>query len=225
MTLFSVAMAFLESAIVIYLRELYYPQGFGFPLAALPGKIALTEFLREAATLVMLLAAGYLAGRQADRWFAWSVYGFAIWDIFYYAYLKILLDWPETWLTWDILFLIPVIWTGPVIAPILVSLTMILLSGVVLYFSHRYGNTVNSKPAFICLISGSVLIFLAFIWDFCAFLNCQTSPITSLHDGIAADVLRNYVPRSFNWALFLTGETCIATGIVLLILKNLKHKT
>jgi len=130
-TFFAIAMAFVESAVVVYLRELYYPEGFNFPLVLLPGRIALTEFLREIATLIMLLGIGFLAGRNFRQRFAWFIYSFAIWDIFYYVFLKLILDWPSSWLTWDILFLIPVIWTGPVLAPVLVSLTMIILSSII----------------------------------------------------------------------------------------------
>ena len=31
-TIFAIAMAYVESAIVIYLRILFYPEGFGFPI-------------------------------------------------------------------------------------------------------------------------------------------------------------------------------------------------
>ena len=224
LTLFSMAMAFLESAVVVYLREIYYPQGFSFPLAVLPLKIALTEILRELATLIMLLAAGYLAGRQKDRWFAWFIYSFAVWDIFYYLYLKILLNWPDSWFTWDVLFLIPVIWTGPVIAPILVSLTMILLSGIILYFSDRQGRMVNSCAGSTFLIAGSVLIFLSFVWDFSTFLSIHYSPGAFLHPEISSQILRQYIPHFFNWWLFWAGEATIMTGIVLFIIKNQKIK-
>jgi len=225
LTLFSMAMAFLESAVVIYLRELYYPQGFCFPLVTLPGKIALTELLREMATIVMLLAAGYLAGRQTDRWFAWFIYSFAVWDIFYYAYLKILLNWPDSWLTWDILFLIPVIWTSPVIAPVLVSLTMFLLSGVILYYSYKYGKIMDSRSALICLIAGSFLIFLSFIWDFSTFMGWYFSPGALMQSGISSGIFRQYIPQYFNWWLFWAGEMTILAGIALLILKNRKSRT
>lgn len=224
MTLFSMAMAFLESAVVIYLRELYYPQGFCFPLVTLPAKIALTEFLREMATLIMLLAAGYIAGRQTDRWVAWSIYSFAVWDIFYYVYLKILLNWPDSWLTWDILFLIPVIWTGPVIAPVLVSFTMILLSGLILYYSDKHGKLVNSNPALILLIAGSVLVFLSFIWDFSSFVIRHYSTGAFQHPEIYSQAVRQYIPIYFKWGLFWAGEGTIITGIVLLFVKNQKIK-
>ena len=106
-TILSIAMGFLECAVVIYMREILYPGGFEFPLAAIEGDLALTEILREAATMVMLLAIGLMAGRNRSERFAWFLYSFAVWDIFYYVFLKILIGWPSSLLTWDILFLIP----------------------------------------------------------------------------------------------------------------------
>jgi hypothetical protein len=73
-TFLAVSMAFVESAVVIYLRELYYPAGFDFPVVSMPGKIAMTEILREIATLIMLLAMGFLAGKNAPQRFAWFIY-------------------------------------------------------------------------------------------------------------------------------------------------------
>jgi hypothetical protein len=61
-SLFSIAMGMLESAVVVYLRELYYPEGFAFPLKMMSSTLILTEILREAATLIMLIAIGVLAG-------------------------------------------------------------------------------------------------------------------------------------------------------------------
>src|SRR4029450_9032556 len=84
-TAYAVAMAYLESAIVVYLRRLYYPQGlsfplsiadieglrhlmarqpvFDFPLAIIDTPTLLLELGREAATMVMLAAVGIAAGR------------------------------------------------------------------------------------------------------------------------------------------------------------------
>ena len=135
-TFLAVSMAFVESAVVIYLRELYYPAGFDFPMVSMPGRIALTEILREIATLIMLLAMGFLAGKNARQRFAWFIYSFAVWDLFYYVFLKLVLNWPSSWFTWDILFLVPVVWTGPVLAPVLVSLTMIILAFTILYIDR-----------------------------------------------------------------------------------------
>src|SRR4030095_13106258 len=127
--LFSTAMGFLEAAVVIYLRKLYYPGGFDFPLVVIPRDVAVVELFREGATLIMLLAVGFLTGKTTAQRFCYFLFCFATWDIFYYVFLKVFLGWPESLLTWDILFLLPVPWVGPVLAPCLSSLTMILLMG------------------------------------------------------------------------------------------------
>ncbi|CAN5476760.1 hypothetical protein BH10BAC1_BH10BAC1_14060 [soil metagenome] len=121
LTVFSIAMGFLETSIVVYLRKLYYPAGFEFPLVPVPIDIATTEFWREVATIIMLIGAGVMAGKNATQRFVFFLYSFAIWDIFYYVFLKLLRNWPESLFTWDILFLIPVPCVGPVIAPCIVS--------------------------------------------------------------------------------------------------------
>ena len=79
------------------------------------------EIGREAATLIMLLGVAMLAG--ADRWERFLAFclSFGVWDIFYYAWLWIFVRWPASLFTWDLLFLIPVPWIGPVLAPVLVS--------------------------------------------------------------------------------------------------------
>ena len=66
LTIYAVTMAYVESAVVVYLRAIYYPQGFDFPLALMPPGMMAIEIGREAATLIMLLAVAMLAG--ADRW-------------------------------------------------------------------------------------------------------------------------------------------------------------
>ncbi|PIV62402.1 MAG: hypothetical protein COS14_02175, partial [Bacteroidetes bacterium CG02_land_8_20_14_3_00_31_25] len=134
LTLFSIAMGLLESAVVIYLRELYYPDGFVFPLQIVSRTVAITEFFRELATLIMLMAVGYLTGKNLNQRFACFIYSFAIWDIFYYVFLYFIIGWPSSFLTWDVLFLLPTMWTGPVIAPIITSLNMILLALLILFF-------------------------------------------------------------------------------------------
>ena len=117
-TVFAIAMGFLETAVVVYLRVLLYPGGFSFPLAIMPHSLAIIEIYREAATLVMLIGIGYLSGKNGTTRFAFFLYAFAVWDLFYYVFLKIFIHWPESWMTWDILFLIPTNWVGPVVAPI-----------------------------------------------------------------------------------------------------------
>src|SRR5262245_57041808 len=120
-------MGFLEAAVVIYLRALYYPNGFAFPLVPIAPALAGVEVWREAATVVMLLAVGWLAGKNAAQRLAFFAYGFAVWDVIYYGALYATTGWPESLFTWDVLFLIPVPWVGPVGSAVLVACLMIVL--------------------------------------------------------------------------------------------------
>lgn len=216
-TLFAIAMAFLETAVVIYLRALMYPEGFAFPLEPIPPELALTEVLREAATLIMLAIIGCIAGKYFTERFAWFIYTFAVWDIFYYVFLKLMIGWPESLLTWDILFLIPTIWTGPVIAPVLVSLQMISLALVILYFSGM-GNIVKIKPLeWAGLIAGSIILILGFIWDYSVFMLKHFSfiEIIIFPDMKALfETSVKYIPDRFNWLLFLCGSGLIVLVII-----------
>ncbi len=214
-TIFSIAMGFLETSVVVYLRALLYPHGFVFPLAPIPHQLALTEIFREAATLIMLLGIGILAGRNVASRFAWFIYSFAIWDIFYYVFLKLILNWPESWMTWDILFLIPSTWVGPVITPVIVSITMILLALSIIYHNSRQDN-VHLKPIeWMLLIVGSIMLILGFMWDYSAFI-LEKYRNFDIWDTPSADLLNlalTYIPRKFNWILFCSGEIVILSGI------------
>ena len=95
LAVFAVAMAYMEAAIVVYLRELYYPDGFSFPLAIVGRDILLVEIGREVSTIVFLLAVSWFAGRRLAERFAMFCFAFAIWDIFYYVWLKVMLGWPD----------------------------------------------------------------------------------------------------------------------------------
>src|ERR1700741_5341787 len=171
LTLFAIAMGFLETSVVVYLRKLYYPNGFGFPLIPIESSIAVTESWREAATVIMLLGAGILTGKDKLSRFAYFIYAFAIWDIFYYVFLKVLLNWPESLFTWDILFLIPVPWVGPVIAPCIVSLTMILLTGLVIYHQEKEKHVRISFMEWMLLIAGSIVTIISFMWDYIIYIS------------------------------------------------------
>jgi hypothetical protein len=124
---FAVAMAYLEAAVVVYLqRALGITPAQLFPLQSgdVVGDLALIEVGREFSTLVMLAGIGWLAGsRWVDR-LAWTSVAFGIWDIFYYGWLWVFIGWPSSPGTWDVLFLIPLPWAGPVWAPIAVSLAL-----------------------------------------------------------------------------------------------------
>ncbi|MCX6256333.1 MAG: hypothetical protein NTW49_00285 [Bacteroidia bacterium] len=226
-TVFAVAMGFLESAVVVYLRQLYYPEGFGFPLKIISGRIAFTELLREIATIFMLIAAGALAGKNFTEKFAWFIYSFALWDIFYYVFLKLLLNWPESFLSWDILFLVPVIWVGPVLAPVINSMIMIALAMFLLYFCSRCGNARISGSAWVLLITGSLIILVSYTEDYMQFLLKHFSfpeIIFPSDKHSVIDLAKNYIPGSFHWPVFSTGVVLHIFAILLIIKINHEKK-
>lgn len=148
--LFAIAFAFIEVAVVVYLRELFglreaYPETKAEDIfLSLPGIVFLTseaalkifanktilniEMLREAATLVMLASVAALAGKKFKEKIAYFLLAFGIWDISYYVFLKLTIGWPKTLFDLDIFFLLPVAWAGPVFVPILVSTVLVLVT-------------------------------------------------------------------------------------------------
>lgn len=124
--LFGIAFGFVESSVVVYLRALYYPEGFTWPLKVISNEHLTVELLREAATIIMLVAVGIVAGKKGWQRFGYFLLAFGVWDIFYYVWLKLLLNWPASLTDWDILFLIPLPWIGPVISAALIAMLMIM---------------------------------------------------------------------------------------------------
>lgn len=218
LTIFSIAMGFLETAVVVYLRELFYSEGFSFPLNAIDNKtIVITELLREAATIIMLIGIGYIFGRNFITRFAGFLYSFAIWDIFYYIFLKLLLNWPESLLTWDVLFLIPVTWVGPVIAPIIVSLTMILYAFVFIYRDNKTKNFKINLKEWLIIIASACIILVSFTLDnitYLANLNSAENILNLSQDQLFA-AMKNYIPIKFNWWIFGIGELGLLGGLFL----------
>ena len=137
---FSIAFGYIEAAVVVYLREIFHPDGFTFPMTVFGNdaaslRILLTEIGREAATIVLIFTGAWLFGRSRQQRLAYFLVIFAIWDIFYYIWLKVLLDWPTSIMDWDILFFIPVTWASPVFYPILISMTLFMFAVVILHCS------------------------------------------------------------------------------------------
>lgn len=226
-TVFSMAVGFMESAVVVYLRELYYPHGFAFPLQTMQGRVGLTELLRELSTLIILTSIAFLAGTNIRQRFAWFFYTFAVWDIFYYVFLKLLINWPDSLLSWDILFLLPTTWVGPVIAPVIVSLTMILFAAVLLQIDRRQPSYRPGKLALFLLIGGAIVIFVSFILDYSLFMirHCGFSGL--LNEEVVNRSVQDYVPVTFDWWLFLPGILLIYSGLgrMLLLSGVLKKNT
>ena len=222
-TIFAIAMGFLETSVVVYLRKLYYPEGFKFPLKIIDNDIITTEFFRELATMVMLIGISILTGRNTLEKFAYFIYTFAIWDIFYYVFLKLLLNWPESLLTWDILFLVPFSWVGPVITPVINSLTMIVLAWLIIYFTDKRKSPKTGFLTWSLLILGSLIVIIAYTQDYVAFMMKQFTigqllSVTNSKEMLALAI--QYIPVSFNWLLFMVGVLMHFGAIVLFFLKN-----
>jgi len=191
--IFSIAFAYIESAVVVYLREIFHPEGFTFPLTnfgttPLWRRLLLTEIGREAATIVLMLTGAWLFGKNLQQRFAFFLTIFAVWDIFYYVWLKVLINWPSTIMDWDILFLIPITWAGPVLAPVLVSVTLLLFAVIILYRSST-GSPLEVDPINWVIF---ILAALVVVVSFC----------------IAGRNIRKQDFKShFHWPLFALGYT------------------
>lgn len=200
---FSIAMGFLETAVVVYLRDLYYPSGFDFPLTPMSESNAIVELLREAATVIMLAGMGMLAGRSASERYAFFLASFAIWDIFYYVFLKLILNWPASFFTWDILFLIPVPWVGPVITPVIISLTMIGLAATLLYRDHPDRRVFSTREWFL-LILGSLVVIGSWTWEYLVYSSKAEDPMQAIN---------TYVPQTYYWFGFWIGDFILLAAV------------
>lgn len=202
--LFGIAMAWMESAVVFYLRTLSnridpYQDD---PLPAVAG-LATVEVIREAATLVMLFTVGMLAGRTwRSRW-GYGAIAFGVWDIFYYVFLKVITGWPNTLTDWDILFLLPLPWWGPVIAPILIALMMIIWGTLVSQWEHRCNIPLRAEwKAWVVNFAGMALALYVFMED--------AIRVASKGEG----ALRAMLPTRFDWPLFVLALVFMASPIL-----------
>ncbi len=191
---YAIAMAFLEAVVVVYIRGLLNITNDHVAL----GPYVTMEMWREAATIVMLVAIGWLAGRQGTERWAYGLFAFGIWDIFYYVWLKVLTGWPASLLAWDVLFLIPLRWWGPVLSPMLVAFlicVVAVLAVVRLNLGERLGITRGRLGTGIL---GGLLALYVFMSD-------------ALHALLAGqtdwDTLR---PEPFKWPLFLVALALMA---------------
>lgn len=221
--LFGIAMGDLEAIVVVYLREIYYPHGFDFPLTLLSQQMFSVECLRESATIVMLVAIGILAGKDNLQRLAYFLYTFAIWDISYYIWLKLLLNWPSSLLTWDVLLLIPVPWIGPVLAPLISSLTMILWGGMIIVLQEKRYIVKIKLFEWGLTFLGAFMILGTFVWDYSKIIihECVVTSFETLgNTGHIFDLISSYKPTYYNWYLFVLGEFFILCALVLMYIRT-----
>jgi hypothetical protein len=210
---FSIAMAYMESAVVVYLRTLvgridpYQPD----PLPIF-GKLGGIELLREAATLMMLLTVGWLGGRTWRSRLAYAVIAFGIWDVFYYIFLVPMTGWPHSLFDWDILFLIPLPWWGPVISPVLIAILMIIGGTLITQIDEP---NMPFMPKLWSMVVGSIGAILA-LYVF------MTDALRVANQGVL--VIRATLPAAFNWKLFIVALALMAMPIVDMV-RQLRRRT
>jgi hypothetical protein len=214
LVLFGVSFGYVEAAVVVYLRTIDAPfrrelfrdvrHDAVFPLPAVEQlyaagpdyvRVLRTELGRELATLVMLAAVGMAVGRTSREWLAGFVFVFGVWDIFYYVFLKLLIGWPASLWTWDALFLLPVPWAAPVIAPVLVSASIIVAGGATLWRESRGRPVHCGRVDRALLVIGGLVVIVAFCWDF-------------------RHLAAGGWPHPFNWPLFALGEATGTAGFM-----------
>jgi hypothetical protein len=211
---FATAMSVLEAAVVVYLRALYYPDGFTVALKITDPMILKIELAREIATIVMLVSIGYLAGKTLRERFAFFLLSFAVWDVGYYFFLKCFINWPASLFDWDILFLLPIVWVAPVIAPVLLSVAMIMLAAVLLRNPVTMLSVIYSWSL---LLVGCVLVLFSFMSDYGRLLLTNDRwrrYFSLLDDDQFMAAASHFQPAVFNWNLFLIGGFFLLAGIV-----------
>ncbi|HRH39322.1 MAG TPA: hypothetical protein PK760_13310 [Flavobacteriales bacterium] len=215
MTVFYIAMAYLESAVVVYLRALYYPEGFDFPLVTMDHNVVGTEVWREVATIIMLLAPAALVTRSRMERFAWFCFGFGIWDIFYYVWLKVILDWPASLASRDLLFLVPVPWVGPVWAPCVISMGLIAFALVVLYGRSTNAQFRVDRSSWLLLLGGAMLMIVSFTIDpFMRSYGLEELSSAGSASGFALANGREYIPEDYPWPWFVMGCTASIAAVI-----------
>lgn len=202
---YAAAMAWVESAVVFYIRFFinrvvpYQPD----PLPIV-NALGTAEIVRELATMIMLATVGWLAGKTWRTRIAYSLLAFGIWDIAYYIWLVPLTGWPRSIADWDILFLIPLPWWGPVWSPVSIALLMVLYGTIVCAFdSGERPLTPSVLSCVLALIGGCVALYV--------FMSDSLHLVLREH---SINGLRSMLPHWFNWPLFLAGFGLLAAPVI-----------
>ena len=140
LAVFGIAMAHFEGVVVVYLRKalgMLDSESNKESIEKFPRRYLIIEMTREAATIIMLVLIAFLVGNtwpERGIFFLWT---FAFWDLFYYVSLYILIKWPPSLKTIDVLFLIPKPWIAPVWFPVGVS-SITIIGIIILYLTKIF---------------------------------------------------------------------------------------
>jgi len=199
---FAIGMAWVEAASVYYLRVMVDRidpyQANPLPFRGVLGQV---ELVREAATLVMLVTVGMLAGPTRRAQFGYAAVAFGVWDIFYYVFLGTIGDWPRSLLDWDILFLLPLPWWGPVLAPVSIAVLMIVGGTLASQSTVRYPVSALTRTLWRLQGLGIVLALYVFMAD----------SLRVVHHGLEATT--TVLPHAFNWPVFGVAFALMAAPV------------
>ena len=190
---YAIAMAYVEAAVVVYLREARGIHDLVRDLPTTLDRLAAIEVGREAATIVMLLSVGWIAGHKLQDRLGHFVFAFGLWDIAYYVWLAIFQGWPRSPFDWDVLFLIPVPWWGPVLAPALIAAVMCVGGAAAVRGADRGVSWRLSWTNAAIAALGVAIVLLSFTID----------GLRAVPDGVSA--VGRVRPSPFEWPLFLAG--------------------
>jgi len=210
--LLAISFAYIESSVVVYLREIFYPEGFYFPLKVLlNNKIFFVELFREIATLILIFSVSFILGENLNARFGYFLFVFGLWDIFYYIFLSLTISWPSSVFDWDILFLIPWAWVSPVLAPVICSILMVGFGGYFIFKKVRF-----KLIDLILLFLGCAFILYTFLYDYGRIL---------FNTGFKANQIfykevSTYIPEKFNWGVFYFGLLLIVFSFLISILRK-----
>lgn len=168
-----ITLGYFEAAVVVYLRELFYPVGFSFPLKIIPMELLIIEVCREAVSILLIVAISVLVAQRFRDRFGYFLIIFGVWDIFYYVWLKVVIDWPSSLLDWDVLFLIPLPWIAPVIAPLLIANLMVGIGLAVVVISARRQRFHSPLLTTVLALAGTAAMLYSFMYDIAATLHQQ----------------------------------------------------
>ncbi len=191
--LFAAAMAYIEAATVVYLRRVFGIVDLVRDFSPMDPLIARVELGRELATLLMILAVGWAAGKSRQSRLGFAFFAFGLWDILYYAWLRVFLGWPASLLTVDILFLVPLPWWGPVLAPVLVAL-LCAGGGALAVRADDLGRALRPRlPEWLAVAAGAAAVLYAFMADALAALPADAETLNLLR------------PTPFQWPVYFAG--------------------
>jgi hypothetical protein len=214
LVLFGLAFGFVEAAVVIDIRAVYEPLHQRlhphvdpddlFPVLTLDDlrsagpmhlRLLRVELAREAATIVMLGAIALAGARNWREWLGGFLIAFGVWDLAFYAALRLTIGWPASLAIWDLLFLLPVPWAAPVAAPMAVAAGM-MVAGAAILRREDSGHPVRLGPIPLgTILLGAATMVVAFCWGWRV-------------------VVEGRHPASFAWGIFLTGGIIATLGFL-----------